>query len=425
MTGRRADATVRREAILVRIRIGDAVETLSWEEWEARVRSGRINASTLVQFEPVTGQDFVRAGSLQMYLSLRAEERRAWQTGSTIPLVTALLVGVQVRVWWFGGGLSFLSGFPGVETWLTDHWLRESAAIFEDAESFRLLTMGFFHTDPLHILSNMVFMAFAAYNLERTIGRANLVVLYVAAVNRRFVALLVRRARDSFPRRVRRGLRPDRRDGDRRIREADLAGAPIAIVLPAHLITIHDRHVRNRLIRRASRQQRTPRWTAHWARVGHRLRPRGGRTSSGRPCSGSRDGSRDVRARPRQPCLRRPLARAAAGCPGSAKQGGLFRLADGELGTDRAGREARDHAAVSSARKLARRLRCHAIVGLHLACRPRRRPGVAGRATRARSDRRPARTRGRVVAGRESRTGPERPSRIPYLRDSWIAMGSL
>ena len=109
---------MRREAILVRIRIGDAVETLSWDEWEARVRSGRINADTMVQFEPVTGESFERAGSLEMYRSLRAEERRAWRAGGTVPWLTALLVGVQIRIWWLGGGLWALTGFPQVEAWL-------------------------------------------------------------------------------------------------------------------------------------------------------------------------------------------------------------------------------------------------------------------------------------------------------------------
>ncbi|MEO0605650.1 MAG: rhomboid family intramembrane serine protease, partial [Myxococcota bacterium] len=185
MTGHRPNATVRREAILVRIRIGDGVETLSWEEWEARVRSGRIHAGTEVQFEPVTGDAYERAGDLEMYRSLRGEERQAWQTGlatATVPLLTALLVGIQVRLWWFGGGLWGTTGFPEIELLQVSWGIRETSAIFEDGESWRMLTMGFLHTDPLHIASNTVFLAFAAYNLERTIGRANLAVLYVAAV---------------------------------------------------------------------------------------------------------------------------------------------------------------------------------------------------------------------------------------------------
>ncbi len=161
------------------------MEALSWEDWEGRVRSGRITGATLVQFTPVTGETWRSAGELEMYRSLRSEERRAWETGltaGTLPLLTALLVGVQVRLWWFGGGLWGSTGFPEVEVWLTTWGIRETSAIFEDGESWRMLTMGFLHTDPLHIASNMVFLAFAAYNLERTIGRANLAVLYVAAV---------------------------------------------------------------------------------------------------------------------------------------------------------------------------------------------------------------------------------------------------
>jgi len=145
------------------------------------VRSGRVNATTLVHFEPVTGESFEPAGRLEMYRSLRGEERRAWQSG-TLPVVTALLVGVQVRLWWLGGGLWEFSGFPIIEALLTKWGMRETASIFENGESWRLLTMGFLHTDPLHIAGNTIFLAFTAYNLERTIGRANLVVLYVGAV---------------------------------------------------------------------------------------------------------------------------------------------------------------------------------------------------------------------------------------------------
>lgn len=177
MTGRGANGMQLGEAIVVHIRIGDAVETVSWDEWEARVRAGRINATTMVRFEPVTGDAFRPAGELEIYQSMRSEERLAWQSrfAGGVPIVTALLVGVQIRIWWY-------AQVNPIGAWLVQNGLRENSAIFEDGESWRWVTMGFLHTDLFHIASNTVFLAFAAYNLERTLGRSNLFVLYIASV---------------------------------------------------------------------------------------------------------------------------------------------------------------------------------------------------------------------------------------------------
>ncbi|MEN0063524.1 MAG: rhomboid family intramembrane serine protease [Myxococcota bacterium] len=176
MTACGANAIQLWEAILVRIRIGDDIESLSWDEWEARVRTGRINADTLVQFEPVTGAEFRRAAELEMYRSLRSSPGIGSAFfSSKPPLLTALMLGVLIRFHWMGR-------LPEVDAWLGAHWIRENAAIFEDGEGWRLLTSGLLHGNWGHLFSNSLWLLFASYNLERTLGRANLAVIFVASV---------------------------------------------------------------------------------------------------------------------------------------------------------------------------------------------------------------------------------------------------
>ena len=88
---------------MVHLKIGDEVLELTWEQWEQRVSSGRVPPDSLVRFEPVTGDAWVEARTLEMYESLRNEEAIAWrgqflQAGP--PVLTALLVGLNIRFWW-------------------------------------------------------------------------------------------------------------------------------------------------------------------------------------------------------------------------------------------------------------------------------------------------------------------------------------
>ena len=73
---------------MVLLKIGDEVLELTWEQWEQRVSSGRVPPDSLVRFEPVTGDAWVEARTLEMYESLRNEEAIAagsnpWDLGTT------------------------------------------------------------------------------------------------------------------------------------------------------------------------------------------------------------------------------------------------------------------------------------------------------------------------------------------------------
>ena len=142
------------------------------------MRAGRVPPDALVRFEAVTQGAFVRAADLELYRSLRSEATLAYQgrfASSPPPIATALLVGVQIRIWW-------MAKLPGVAAPMVALGTKWSPYILEDGEVWRLLTMGLLHTDFLHITMNMLWMSYAGWSLERALGWKNLVVLYFASV---------------------------------------------------------------------------------------------------------------------------------------------------------------------------------------------------------------------------------------------------
>lgn len=163
---------------MVTVRIGQAEERLSWEEWEARVRAGRVPPDAEVRVEAITGDAFVPAASLESYRDLRNDDALRWETQfrwGAPPLLTALLVGVQVRIWW-------MSHAPGARGWLVENFTNWTAPTLEDGQVWRLLSMGLLHTDLFHLVLNMVWLAYTGWNLERAVGKSNLAVLYFASV---------------------------------------------------------------------------------------------------------------------------------------------------------------------------------------------------------------------------------------------------
>jgi len=161
---------------VVRIRIGGEEVTLSWEEWEHRVRTGQIGEQTEVQFEPVTGVSWVPAGDLEMFHSLKESAVLAFQGAGTAPIITALLIGLNIRVWWAQWWVIPL--YHGVLSKCT----AAHSPIMEDGEGWRLLTMGLCHNDLGHIASNMLWLGMAGWGIERALGRINLVAIFVGSV---------------------------------------------------------------------------------------------------------------------------------------------------------------------------------------------------------------------------------------------------
>lgn len=126
----------------------------------------------------MTGPDWVRAGDLELYTSLRNDAAIEWRQqfrGGPPPILTALLVGFQIRVWWS-------SQIPWVRGLLEERFTNWAPPLLEDGEVWRLLSMGFLHTSTEHLFVNMLWLAYTGWNIERALGRINLLVLYLASV---------------------------------------------------------------------------------------------------------------------------------------------------------------------------------------------------------------------------------------------------
>lgn len=170
--------TAGRNVPLIHVRIGDEELALALEDWEERVRAGRVPEDALVRFEAVTGDAWLPARDLESYRSLRDDAAIAWQEGflrGPPPLLTAALVGVQIRIW-------IWSWVPGN----TEAYLRDltnfAPPTYEDGQIWRLLTTGLLHVELFHLALNMLWLAYTGWNLERALGRANLALIYTASV---------------------------------------------------------------------------------------------------------------------------------------------------------------------------------------------------------------------------------------------------
>lgn len=164
--------------MIVEVRRPEHIQRLSLEDFEQRVRDGELAPDTEVRFEVVTGERFVPVSSLELFQSLAEPRRRAFRhaLGTTgLPIVTALLVGVQIRIYAW-------SWSPAVSAWATDHATNWAPAILEQGEAWRLLSYGFLHLSFTHLLFNLCFLAYTGYHLERALGRAQLTLLYVSSV---------------------------------------------------------------------------------------------------------------------------------------------------------------------------------------------------------------------------------------------------
>ena len=164
--------------MIVEIKRSGFVQRLGFDEFERRVRDGEVPADVLVRFEPVTGDDFRPAGELEFYRETADPDRLAFRRNLTragLPIVTALMVGIQLRVFVWSEG-------TGRELWLQEHFANWGPAVFEGSEVWRLFTYSFLHAGFAHILMNVCFLAYAGYHIERALGHRNTLTVYTGSV---------------------------------------------------------------------------------------------------------------------------------------------------------------------------------------------------------------------------------------------------
>ncbi len=164
--------------MLIEVKRRGHVQKMTYEELELRIIEGDVKATTPVRFELVTGDDFRPAGELELFQALADPSRMAFRKNLSqrgLPIVTAVLVGVQLRIYLGSWG-------PGGENWLQQHLTNWAPAILEQGEVWRLLSYGLLHIWFPHLLFNMLFLVYTGYHLERAVGRANLLLVYFGSV---------------------------------------------------------------------------------------------------------------------------------------------------------------------------------------------------------------------------------------------------
>lgn len=164
--------------MIIEIQRSRHIQRMTYEEFEVRIRDGEIPPETLVRFEVVTGEEFVPARTLELYEVLVNPQSLAFRRNLTrvgVPIVTAILVGIQLRIY-------LLSWAPGAEDFLQEEFTNWAPGILERGEIYRLISYGLLHVSFTHLLFNLTFLAYTGYNLERALGRLNLLLLYFGSV---------------------------------------------------------------------------------------------------------------------------------------------------------------------------------------------------------------------------------------------------
>ena len=164
--------------MLIEVKRQGHVQRMTYEEFEQRIVEGDIQARTPVRFELVTSDRFLPAGELELFQALADPSKMAFRrnlSGRGLPIVTALLVGVQLRIY-------LASWNPGAETWLQQELTNWAPAILEQGQVWRLVSYGLLQIWFPHLLFNMLFLVYTGYHLERAVGRANLLLIYFGSV---------------------------------------------------------------------------------------------------------------------------------------------------------------------------------------------------------------------------------------------------
>lgn len=164
--------------MIIEVRRGGRVQRITYEDFEARIREGDIRADTPVRFALITGEEFRPAGELELFEALADPEAAAFRENLTrvgMPLATAILVGIQLRIY-------LLSWAPDAAPWMQTRLTSWNPAVLEAGEIWRVLTYGLLHVDLTHLLFNLLFIAYAGYHLERAMGWRNLLVLFFGSV---------------------------------------------------------------------------------------------------------------------------------------------------------------------------------------------------------------------------------------------------
>jgi len=152
---------------LITVRAEQGEETLSLDEFEARVRHGRIAPNTPVRFPILTGERWVDARELELFRRLYEPARIHFREAFTLrglPVITIGLVLISAGIFFLLAGTA--RSLP-IDV-LIHAGAKVSANVFELGETWRLLTANLLHRDVLHLAFNLFFL----FNVGGTIENA-------------------------------------------------------------------------------------------------------------------------------------------------------------------------------------------------------------------------------------------------------------
>lgn len=152
---------------MISVRVQGHEETITLDEFEARVRQGQVSPSTPVNFPVLTGPAWVDARELELFRRLYAPARlhftRAFSLGR-FPVFTAVLCIAQIALFFSVAGWERVIGLDE----LVAAGAKWRPNIVELGETWRLLSANVLHRDILHLLFNMFFL----FNVGGTVENA-------------------------------------------------------------------------------------------------------------------------------------------------------------------------------------------------------------------------------------------------------------
>jgi rhomboid protease GluP len=165
--------------VVIRVRDNDEERLFTLEEFESRARRGEVSPHAWVCMPALTGDRFVQARELPLFVSLydprRVHFRRHFSI-ARLPLLTGALLLVCV-------GLFLISRDLGGGTITREVLLllgaKARARIVEDGELWRLLSANLLHKGAVHLAFNMFALVTVGTALEAIYRRGDYVLLLV------------------------------------------------------------------------------------------------------------------------------------------------------------------------------------------------------------------------------------------------------
>jgi rhomboid protease GluP len=164
---------------VIRVRDGEDESVLTIEEFERRARRGELSPHALVNMPALTGDEFVEARALPIFLAVydprRLLFRRHFQLGR-LPLVTGAVALVCVLLWLVARDLG--DGAVTREA-LVALGAKSRARIVDEGETWRLLMASLLHKDGVHVAFNVFVLVAVGAVMESVYRRGDLLLVLV------------------------------------------------------------------------------------------------------------------------------------------------------------------------------------------------------------------------------------------------------